>query len=94
LTSTTLLRALRATFANRGTTIDTDPVALTPAFTRNESVGKQWAAFLKKGLLAERPEFDEVTALIADFLRPVAAAAEADQTFRKRWSAPGPWKDS
>lgn len=90
----TLLRGLKATFANRGTTIDTDPVALTPAFTTSETVRKQWVAFLKKGLLTEGSEFDEVAALIAEFLLPVAAAAEAGEPFKKRWSAPGPWKDS
>ena len=88
----TLVRAVKATFANRGTPIDPDPIALTSTFTTSDSAKRQWAAFLRKGHLTEAPKvFEEVGTFIASFLRPVALAARADDPFEVQWRAPGPW---
>ncbi len=51
----TLAQAVTATFANRGTTVTAEPVALTTEFSENEVANTQWRAFVRKGRLANAP---------------------------------------
>ena len=89
----TLARSVRATFENRETAIDPDPVAWEPEFTHGDVATKRWAAFIRKGRFTGTPEeFAEVAGEIASFLRPVTLALLADEVFSMEWRAPGPWR--
>lgn len=88
----TLATAVLATFSNRGTAIDPNPVALTPTFTESPTTRTQWAAFRQKGGLLNAPEkMADVVAFLSGFLLPVARACESSASFQAHWRPPGPW---
>jgi hypothetical protein len=88
----TLLSAIKATFANRGTAIDPTPAAFTEAFTKAAATQAQWSAFMRR-LGGDIPgSLQEATELIAGFVGPVARAAVEGVDFTMRWVAPGPWR--
>ena len=84
---------LAATFENRGTEIDVNPVALRSEFFDSPQTVRQWSAFRDRGLGEEAPES---LGLVADqiraFLLPPAESLAAGRQFSLRWSAPGPWE--
>lgn len=89
----TLARAVRATFENRDTAIDPDPVALKTDFCESDVTTSRWTAFVRKGRCTEAPDkLAEVAGFIADFLLPVAESVANDVAFDKQWKAPGPWE--
>jgi len=91
----TLAAAVLATFANRATNIDPEPIAFKPEFYESEESVRRWKAFVRKGRFAEAPEtLAEVTEFVALFLRPVAAAVRRDDMANMTWKAPGPWRTS
>jgi hypothetical protein len=88
-----LAQAIEKTFANRGTQLDSEPIALTPRFTAAEGTQKQWAAFVKRSQLDRAPKtLDEARELLRRFLLPVAAAILTAQGFSASWTARGPWE--
>jgi predicted nucleotidyltransferase component of viral defense system len=88
----TLSEAVRATFANRATTIDVAPIALTPEFTEAPSTRAQWSAFQARLPHVPCPEaLSDVVTVLASFLLPVARACIASEKFEMRWSPGGPW---
>ena len=90
-----LAKAIAATFANRGTAMETIPVSFTTEFTEQARTAAQWNAFRNKLPNAECPEtLAEVVALLAHFLLPVARACVAGTSFEQHWSAGGPWTSS
>jgi predicted nucleotidyltransferase component of viral defense system len=94
-TGVELALAIARTFENRGTALELEPVALTPAFTTSDATQKQWAAFLKRSQLEHAPmTLEEAREPLRRFLLPVAGAILAEQTFTARWVAPGPWGTS
>ena len=87
-----LARAVQETFANRGTAIKPDPVALTAEFAADASKMRQWTGFLRKSRIDFAPDtLQEVVEATADFLRPVARALASSEDFTSQWTAPGPW---
>ncbi|NLE39687.1 MAG: nucleotidyl transferase AbiEii/AbiGii toxin family protein [Pirellulaceae bacterium] len=84
-------RAIRETFANRGTVVNPAPVAWTAEFAGDPNKISQWTGFLRKSRIDFAPatlqEIDE----IAGFIGPVARAISSDEPFTSRWTAPGPW---
>lgn len=87
-----LARAIRETFANRGTAVNPAPVALTAEFAGEPSKIRQWTGFLKKSRIDFAPvTLQEVVDEIAGFIRPVARAISSEEPFTSRWTAPGPW---
>lgn len=89
---TILTKAISATFANRQTTIDVAPIALTPAFTEQTSTLAQWRAFRSRLAHEQLPEnLSDVVTVLAAFLLPVARACAADASFDMRWPPRGPW---
>ena len=86
LDGNTLVDALRATFARRGTALPaSQPIALTQEFAADPVKGKQWRAFVTKaGLQADSLE-DVLSALDA-LLRPPIDAAVVGLHFDAKWS--------
>lgn len=92
-----LAAALEATFSRRGTAIPVDvPVALTPAFTRQDAKAKQWLAFLDRSSVSRAvpADLEEVAAVLRAFLAPVLAAARTATPFGDTWPAGGPWRSA
>jgi hypothetical protein len=88
-----LAKAIAATFDNRGTEIDVDPVALRSEFFDSPQTVRQWSAFRERGLGEEAPESLRLVAdQIRAFLLPPAESLAAGRQFSLRWSAPGPWE--
>lgn len=87
-----LAKAIAATFANRGTAIDLEPVAFSPEFTERASTVAQWSAFRKKLPNTECPEtLTEAVSFLAPFLLPIVRAGTASETFEQHWPPGGPW---
>jgi hypothetical protein len=88
-----LARAIAKTFENRGTEIESDPVALTAGFTTAESTRQQWTAFLRSSKLDAAPAtLEQVREPLRQFLLPVATALVEGRDFTDQWTAPGPWR--
>ena len=88
-----LAQAVQRTFANRGTTMVTDPIAFTTAFSSDPTKQAQWQGFLRKSRIEVAPaSFDHVVAAVADFLRPIAEALAQSRAFSRVWRSPGPWR--
>lgn len=87
-----LAKAIAATFANRGTAIDLEPVAFSPEFTERASTVAQWSAFRKKLPNTECPEtLTEAVTFLTPFLLPIVRACTAGETFEQHWPPGGPW---
>ena len=87
-----LMTAIEKTFAHRGTPVETQPVAFSPAFAADAAKGKQWQAFLRKSQLTDAPaEFAAVIDSVAKFLAAPAEAVIGRRAFPHVWHAPGPW---
>lgn len=90
-----LARAIGKTFKNRGTDLDPEPVALTPAFTASGNTEKQWTGFIRRSRLEDAPaRLEEIREPLRQFLLPVAVALTEDRDFAAQWTAPGPWRAS
>jgi predicted nucleotidyltransferase component of viral defense system len=88
-----LADAMQQTFANRGTEINTEPVALTPDFASDAEKQTQWSGFCQKSRVEHAPgSLQEVCNAIAQFIKPVATAVQTEQPFDDFWQAPGPWR--
>jgi predicted nucleotidyltransferase component of viral defense system len=80
-----LVAAVQATFAQRQTPVEVDSVGFSDEFARNPSKAAQWAAFVRRSLLADAPaDFSEVVASVRDFLQPVALVIHDNRTFEKQ----------
>jgi len=88
-----LAKAIAATFANRDTAIDVEPIAFTAEFTEHPSTLAQWTAFRRKLPNTECPEtLAEVVPFLARLLLPIARACAAGESFEQRWQPGGPWR--
>jgi hypothetical protein len=88
-----LARSIAATFERRRTPIPAEaPLALTSEFHGDAAKLTQWRAFLRRGSVTEAAELATVVDLIAAFVIPPAAAAQAGDAFARRWQKGGPWK--
>lgn len=92
----TLVSAIQATFATRGTAVPEGlPAALTAEFAKVPARQAQWRAFLKRSRLEGGSTTLERTATEAAlFLEPVLSAARLGSPFPSSWKAPGPWAKS
>jgi len=89
----TLVEAIRRTFARRGRLIPAAPLeGLTEAFAAGPVTSGRWHAFLGKNqVLGSEPDFATVVAAIRRFAQPVLDAARDQQAFVKSWPPGGPW---
>lgn len=87
--------AIRATFANRSTTVESVPVGLTPEFSGDAARQLQWAAFRKRGRFPNAPEeLGSVVTAVANFAVPVLESLAANTLFDQTWRAGGPWSSA
>lgn len=88
-----LAEAVRSTFHHRRTSLQVQPIALTPAFAQIEAKQAQWKAFLRRSSPEGTPaDLAEVVDTIASFLLPILAHLAADEPLPCTWDAPGPWQ--
>jgi predicted nucleotidyltransferase component of viral defense system len=94
LDGTTLQKALRNTFAVRGTPLPLDsPVALTDDFASSHQ--QQWQAFITS-FESGSEELDDLNAVIqsiSSFVLPALQATAADRPFRQTWQAGRNWSE-
>jgi hypothetical protein len=84
--------AIIATFRNRGTVIESEPVGLTEAYFMDGAREVQWRAFAKRSMLADKTI--ELVALVVEiraFLLPVLAYIVDGRPSLGKWPAGGPW---
>jgi predicted nucleotidyltransferase component of viral defense system len=87
-----LATAIEKTFANRGTKITAQPLALTAAFSDHVQKAVQWNAFIRKLRIQNAPsDLSVVIRANASFLGPIGTALADGQPFAGVWKAPGPW---
>jgi predicted nucleotidyltransferase component of viral defense system len=93
-----LVRAVRATFDRRKTTLPAaPPVALTDAFAADDAKRRQWAAFRKRGGSEVEKvvgDLDGVVAEVRGFLGPILSAAAMNGEFSFQWPPGGPWRQA
>ncbi|MBE3097622.1 MAG: nucleotidyl transferase AbiEii/AbiGii toxin family protein [Planctomycetes bacterium] len=88
----TLSAAVKRTFANRQTEIPARPVAFGETFSKDPAKAVLWKTFIRKSGLDTAPQpFDEVIALVVQFLGPMAETLAQGVSFEKDWKAGGPW---
>ncbi len=72
LNSKTLSAAIRGTFQQRGTEIQSSPECFSEAFANNFMANTQWSSFIHKNQLAVAPnQFSEVVDQIRQFIMPI-----------------------
>jgi hypothetical protein len=85
LDGSTLVDAIRATFARRSTSLPTStPAALSTEFSSNPIKAQQWRAFMAKAGL-QWTSLEEVVDVLAAFLNPVIAACGISRDFESKW---------
>jgi hypothetical protein len=91
---TTLVEALRQTFARRQTPIpDKVPIALTRAYWDNPSRPAQIRAFSRRTRVAAGEDFaDECSRILAAFLSPVLEDLRTNAARSWTWQPGGPWR--
>ena len=88
-----LAAAIEKTFRNRGTQLDTDPIALTVEFTQAESAMAQWTAFVNRSRLESAPAtLDQLREPLRAFLLPITEAIDDGRVPNDIWPASGPWR--
>jgi len=90
-----LVLAVRATFARRGTPLtEKEPLALSSAFLRESDKKVQWRAFIKRSRLEAPVDVGEVSTVLRSFLLPILQASALDVTEPMNWNPNGPWRNS
>ncbi len=86
LEGSTLVDAIRATFARRNTSLPTTtPSALSTDFSSNPIKTQQWRAFVTKAGL-QWTSLEEVVNALAAFLNPAIAACSLTSDFDSQWN--------
>lgn len=90
----TLVRAARATFERRSTTIASDiPAALKGPFYSSASRAEQWRAYVTRNRLdGISADFGLVGEVVIGFLRPLWEDLGAGRDPAGDWQAGGPWR--
>jgi len=89
-----LSRAIIATFQRQKTQIPSKPpLGLSLEFCSNPSKMTQWKNFLMQANISLADvNFDEVVAIVREFIMPAASAAANGKTFNNYRPAGGPWR--
>lgn len=88
-----LARAIAATFRQRGTTIELEPIGLTKAYCDDPARVLQWRAFVRRSRFGET-ERDLMRLIneIRAFVLPVLSKIAADSLLNGHWKPGGPWE--
>jgi hypothetical protein len=90
-TGAVLIEAVQATFQNRETKIDSNPVGLTEAYFTDPSRQLQWTAFIRRNRFAgQGVDLKEVVSDVRRFAIPLLEAASKSMPLSD-WTAGGPW---
>jgi len=81
--------AIKATFARRNMTIESDPAGLRDEFAEEKSV--QWTAFIRRSRLTTPTRFAEIVLAVRGFAHLLLSAATSDDPFNRTWHAGGLW---
>jgi len=85
LDGSTLVDAMRATFARRNTPLPrSTPAALTAEFSSNPIKDKQWRAFVTKSGL-QGADLNDITGTLGALLGPAMAACAPSERFESTW---------
>jgi predicted nucleotidyltransferase component of viral defense system len=88
-----LAEAIKQTFAQRQTEIESEPFCFTSDFAHDPTKQRQWDAFIRRSALTKAPlKYPEVVEGVKIFLQPPAAAVQKGEPFRARWVAGTLWK--
>ncbi|HTF61380.1 MAG TPA: nucleotidyl transferase AbiEii/AbiGii toxin family protein [Edaphobacter sp.] len=86
-----LIEAVIATYQNRATRIETDPIGLTETYYADPARALQWRAFVRRSRFTEQPEdLKRLVSEVRRFAIPLLRAA-ADENPLSYWRAGGPW---
>jgi len=89
---TVLSDAISATFARRQTLLPEGvPVALSGEFAESQAKRIQWQAFVRRNRLLGKPDIDELTTAIRQFVMPVIDALHKGDKLVGVWKQGGPW---
>lgn len=90
----TLVKAIKATFARRGTHIPEDiPLALSDEFSNSIDKVSQWKAFINRNSLNSFGyNFPQLINTLRDFLLKPLQAAAAGKSFNSKWTDNRHWK--
>ena len=87
-----LVKAISATFRNRGTTIEAEPIGLTQAYCDDPARAIQWRAFVRRSRFSEESgELARLVTEIRQFALPMLSAIAAGSPFKALWKPGGPW---
>ena len=88
-----LAKAISSTFTQRQTSIQAQPIALSPDFAQIEAMQTRWKAFFRRSSPRDVPaDLAEVVDGIAEFLLPILSHLAAGHPLPRRWETPGPWQ--
>lgn len=88
-----LAQALLATFRQRGTIIEAEPIGLTRAYWDDPARILQWRAFVRRSQFGEMEgDLVRLVGEIRPFLLPVLSKIVADRPFNAQWKPGGPWE--
>jgi predicted nucleotidyltransferase component of viral defense system len=87
-----LIRAIRATFERRKTSLPTTlPVSLTTTFADDQMKKTQWSGFVRKAGIRDAGSLAETVAAVGAFIQRPLRAAASGVFDGVRWCAGGPW---
>src|SRR5579871_2375480 len=88
-----LVKAISATFRNRGTTIEAEPIGLTQAYCDDPARVIQWRAFVRRSRFGEEGfGLTRIVDEIRPFLLPILSKIKANDPFTSHWKPGGPWE--
>ena len=91
--SAVLEDAIHATFTNRHTNIEKDPVGLTAKFSESAARQLQWLTFRKRGRFPNSPEdLRTLVSAVADFATPILESLGEANRPRRVWKPSGLWQ--
>jgi hypothetical protein len=87
-----LAAAILATFAQRQTPIQSQPICFSDQFTGDPARAAQWKAFVRRSAIIGAPEFLAAVENVRNFLQPVASKLAGNEPFDQHWHRDGMWR--
>lgn len=84
--------AILATFTQRQTPIQPQPICFSAQFTGDPGKASQWKAFVRRSAIHGASEFSAVVDDVRRFLQPVATKLANSELFDRHWDRGGTWR--